>query len=40
LEKGAEQDRIADTDIEFCIGALQYYIKFLLFGAEVACHVK
>jgi hypothetical protein len=37
--KEAEKDWIADTDIEFCIGALQYYIKFWLFSAEVAFYV-
>jgi len=40
FQKEAEQDRVADTDIEFCIGALQYYIKFWLFSAEVAFYVK
>jgi len=37
FQKEAGQDRIADTDIEFCIGALQYYIEL---SAEVACYVK
>jgi len=40
FRKEAGQDRIADTDIEFCIGALQYNIKLWLFSAEVSCYVK
>jgi hypothetical protein len=40
FQNKAEQGRIADTDIEFCIGAHQYYIEFWLFSAEVVCHVK